>query len=83
MQNIKRIEDLLKNNKTFESVGNMLLFWELCNRIDTALKQGDDYMVFHYHYYARSLKFIRHKTEELPYNAVRLQFYGKKYYIYE
>ena len=83
MKNLKRIEDLLRNNKTFESINNMLLFWELCNRVDSVLKQGGDYMVLHYHYYARSLKFIRHKTEDLPYNTIRVTFYGKKYYIYE
>lgn len=83
LKNIGRIEDLLRNNKTFESVGNMLLFWELCQRVNTALKQGDNYVISHYHYYAKSMTFCRWKNEHTPKDAKRITFYGQKYYVYE
>ena len=81
-KNIKRIEDLLKNDKTFESVATIVAFWELCSKIDSVLKSGEDYRIEHYHRYSKSLTFKRHKDEDVPYNAQRLQFYGRKYYVY-
>ena len=83
MQNIKRIEDLIKNEDTFESVYNIVAFWELCNKIDSALRAGEDYTIPHYMTFAKSVTFQRHKTSEVPRIHQRLTFYGQKYYVYE
>ena len=81
-KNIKRIEDLLTNSRTFDSVANITAFYLLCEKVDSILKQGEDYTVEHYHRYASPYAFKRHKDDNVPRSAQRLQFYGRKYYVY-
>ena len=82
MQNIKRIEDLLSNNETFNSVANMVSFYLLCEKVDSILKSGEDYRIEHYHRYAKPITFQRHKDDNVPRCAKRMQFHGRKYYVY-
>ena len=85
LKNIGRIEDIIKrqDHSHIITVGNLAAFWLLCERIDSALRAGEDYTIPHYMTFARSLTFQRHKTSDVPKDAKRLTFYGQKYYIYE
>lgn len=74
---------MLINEKSLENTNNMLLLFELCLRIDTALREGKNFAVPYYHFYAKPVVFYRWRSDEKPDDGLIVKFYGKKYQVHQ